>query len=180
MTVEVAQRRERANGGRNVSQAERFGTLVLGSGQGGKLMGWHMAQSGRRTTVVERRWIGGSCPNIACLPSKNEIWSAGVAHLARRAAPFGTVIGQVNIDMARVRQRKRSMVDREIAAHLQNFKTSGAELVMGTGHFVAPKTLEVSLNDGGTRTLTGAQVFINVGTHAAIPSVPGLDAARPM
>ena len=68
------------------SQPERFEVLVLGSGFGGKLLAWHMARSGRRTAVVERRWIGGSCPNIACLPSKNEIWSAEVAHLAQHAA----------------------------------------------------------------------------------------------
>ena len=79
--------------------------------------------------------------------------------------------------MAIVRQRKRDMVDALVAAHLQNYKASGAELIMGEGRFIAPKTLEVRLNDGGTRTLVGDQVFINVGTHAAIPSVPGLEAA---
>ena len=82
--------------------------------------------------------------------------------------------------MTTVRQRKRAMVERLIAAHLDNYKTSGAELIMGTGRFVAPKTLEVRLNDGGTRLLTGDQVFLNVGTHAAIPSVPGLEAAQPL
>ncbi len=163
-----------------MSQPERFEVLVLGSGFGGKLLAWHMARSGRRTAVVERRWIGGSCPNIACLPSKNEIWSARVAHLAQHAAQFGTVTGPVTTDMATVRQRKRDMVDREIALHLQNYKTSGAELIMGTGRFVAPKTLEVRLDDGGTRVLAGDQVFLNLGTHAAIPSVPGLEAARPL
>jgi pyruvate/2-oxoglutarate dehydrogenase complex dihydrolipoamide dehydrogenase (E3) component len=163
-----------------MSQSEQFETLVLGSGQGGKLLAWHVARSGRRTAVVERRWIGGSCPNIACLPSKNEIWSAEVAHLTHDAAQFGTVTGPVTTDMARVRQRKRDMVEREIALHLENYKTSGAELIMGTGRFVAPKTLEVRLNDGGTRVLAGDQVFLNVGTHAAIPSVSGLEAARPL
>jgi pyruvate/2-oxoglutarate dehydrogenase complex dihydrolipoamide dehydrogenase (E3) component len=164
-----------------MSQPERFEVLILGSGEGGKLLAWHMARSGRRTAVVERRWIGGSCPNIACLPSKNEIWSARVAHLAQHAAQFGTMIaGPVTTDMAKVRQRKRDMVDREIALHLQNYKTSGAELIMGAGRFVAPKTLEVRLNDGGTRVLAGDMVFLNIGTHAAIPSIPGLEAARPL
>jgi len=163
-----------------MSQSERFEILVLGSGAGGKLLAWHLARSGRRTAVVERRWIGGSCPNIACLPSKNEIWSAKVAHLARHAAQFGTVTGPVRVDMTTVRQRKRDMVDRQIAMHVQNYKTSGAELIMGTGRFVAPKTLEVRLNDGGTRVLVGNQVFLNVGTHAAMPSIPGLEAARPL
>src|SRR2546425_4123561 len=163
-----------------MSQSEQFEVLILGSGQGGKLLAWHMARSGRRTAVVERRYIGGSCPNIACLPSKNEIWSAKVAQLVHHAAEFGTVTGPVTIDMPTVRQRKRDMVDGQIAAHLQNYKTSGAELIMGAGRFVAPKTLEVRLNDGGTRVLAGDQVFLNVGTHAAIPSVPGLEAARPL
>src|SRR5271169_1234464 len=163
-----------------MSEPEQFDVLVLGSGQGGKLLAWHMAQSGRRTAVVERRWVGGSCPNIACLPSKNEIWSARIAHLAHHALEFATVTGPATTDMAKVRQRKRDMVDAEIALHLRNYKTSGAELIMGTGRFVAPKTLEVRLNDGGTRMLAGGQIFLNLGTHAAIPNVPGLEAARPL
>ncbi len=163
-----------------MSEPEQFQVLILGSGQGGKLLGWHMARSGRRTAVVERRWIGGSCPNIACLPSKNEIWSARVAHLVHHAAHFGTMTGAVKTDMAKVRQRKRDMVNREIDFHLKSYKTSGAELIMGTGRFVAPKTLEVRLNDGGTRELAADQVFLNVGTHAAIAKVPGLEAARPL
>ena len=164
-----------------MSQPERFEVLILGSGEAGKLLAWHMAGSGRRTAVVERRWVGGSCPNIACLPSKNEIWSARVAHLAHHAAQFGTAItGAVTTDMAKVRQRKRDMVEREIAFHVNNYKTTGTELIMGAGRFVAPKTLEVQLNDGGTRVLAGDQVFLNLGTHAAIPNVPGLEAARPL
>src|SRR6266436_1986453 len=161
-------------------QPERFDILVLGSGKSGKLLAWHMAQSGRRTAVVERQWIGGSCPNIACLPSKNEIWSARVAHLAREGARFGVVTGNVTTDMGAVRQRKRDMVKREIAAHLQNYKTTGAELIMGTGRFAAPKTLEVQLNDGGTRLLSGDRVFLNLGSRAAIPPIPGLEASRPL
>jgi pyruvate/2-oxoglutarate dehydrogenase complex dihydrolipoamide dehydrogenase (E3) component len=61
-------------------QPDHFGVIVLGSGQGGKLLAWHMAEAGQCTAVVERRWVGGSCPNIACMPSKNEVWSARVAH----------------------------------------------------------------------------------------------------
>jgi len=163
-----------------MSQSERLEILVLGSGAGGKLLAWHMARAGRRTAVVERRWIGGSCPNINCMPSKNEIHSAKVASLVRHAAEYGAKGARVAIDMAKVRDRKRAMVDQSIAAHLRNFESSGAELIMGSGRFVAPKTLEVQLNDGGTRVLVGDRVFINVGTHAAIPGVPGLEAARPL
>lgn len=139
-----------------------------------------MARSGRRTVVVERRWIGGSCPNINCLPSKNEIWSAKVADLMHHATGFGMVTGSVAVDMYKVRQRKRDMVEGLIAMHLQNYQTSGAELIMGDGCFVAPKTIEVRLSDGGTRVLVGDQVFLNVGTHPGIPSVPGLEAVGPL
>src|SRR5271157_964654 len=120
------------------------------------------------------------CRRSNSLPSKNDIWSARVAHLVHHGAQFGTVTGPVATDMAKVRQRKRDMVNREIDFHLQQYKTTGAELIMGTGRFVAPKTLEVRLNDGGTRELAGDQIFLNVGTHAAIPSVPGLEAAGPL
>jgi pyruvate/2-oxoglutarate dehydrogenase complex dihydrolipoamide dehydrogenase (E3) component len=161
-------------------KAEPFDVLILGSGAGGKLLAWEMAGSGRRTAVVERKWIGGSCPNIACMPTKNEIWSAKVAHLARHGGQFGTVTGPIAIDMAAVRQRKRDMVNREIDAHLLNYKATGVELIMGSGRFIAPKTLEVSLNDGGTRVLEGERVFLNLGTHAAIPNIPGLEASRPL
>ena len=164
-----------------MAQAEHIDALVLGSGPGGNLLAWHLARSGQRVAVVERRYIGGSCPNIACMPSKNEIWSARIAWLTRHAAQFGTMIaGPITTDMSKVRQRKRDMVEREITAHLAPFTSSGAELVMGSGTFVAPKTLEVQLNDGGTRRLTGDKVFIDVGSHAAIPSIPGLAEARPL
>jgi pyruvate/2-oxoglutarate dehydrogenase complex dihydrolipoamide dehydrogenase (E3) component len=161
-------------------QPERFDVLVLGSGTAGKLVAWHMAGSGQRTAAVERQWIGGACPNIACMPSKNEIRSAEVAYLARHAAEFGTMTGPVVVDMAVVRRRKREMVERQVAKHLANYKASGAELIMGSGRFVAPKTLEVSPQGGATRTLTADKVFLNVGTHAAIPKVPGLAEARPL
>jgi pyruvate/2-oxoglutarate dehydrogenase complex dihydrolipoamide dehydrogenase (E3) component len=163
-----------------MSQVEQFDVLVLGSGQGGQLIAWHLAQARRRAALVERRWIGGSCPNIACMPSKTEVWSARVAHLAQHGAQFGVTTGPVTTDMATVLRRKRDMVSREIDLHLENFRASGTELIVGDGRFVAPKTLEVRLNDGGTRALAGDQVFLNIGTHPAIPNVPGLEAARPL
>jgi pyruvate/2-oxoglutarate dehydrogenase complex dihydrolipoamide dehydrogenase (E3) component len=163
-----------------MSQPERYEMLVLGSGAGGKLLAWHMAKSGHRTAVVERKLIGGSCPNTNCLPSKNEIWSAKVADLVHHADRFGLVTGPVATDMKRVLARKRDMVNGLIALHLDLYKASGAELIMGTGRFTAPKTIEVSLNDGGTRVLTGDRVVLNLGTHATIPEIPGLAAAEPL
>jgi pyruvate/2-oxoglutarate dehydrogenase complex dihydrolipoamide dehydrogenase (E3) component len=161
-------------------QSEHFDVVVLGSGQGGKQLAWKLARSGKRVAAVERRWVGGSCPAVACMPSKNELWSAHVAHLARRAAEFGTMTSDVRTDMRKVRSRKQDMVEREIAIHLQAYRESGAELVMGVGRFVGPKTIEVALNDGGTRTLEGEEIVLNLGSHAAIPGVPGLEAARPL
>jgi pyruvate/2-oxoglutarate dehydrogenase complex dihydrolipoamide dehydrogenase (E3) component len=97
-----------------MSQLEQFDVLVLGSGQGGQLIAWHLAQAGRRTVLVERRWIAGSCPNIACMPSKTEIWSARVTHLAQHGAQFGVTTGSVTTDMATVLRRKRAMVSHEV------------------------------------------------------------------
>ncbi|TAL78675.1 MAG: mercuric reductase [Beijerinckiaceae bacterium] len=163
-----------------MSQPEIFDVVVLGSGQGGKLLAWHLAKSGKKVAVVERRWVGGSCPAVACMPSKNELWSARVAHLVRNAGSFGTLFDGVRTDMRKVQKRKRMMVDREIALHLNAYKESGAELIMGSGRFIAPKTIEVALNDGGMRVLSGRECVINVGSHAAIPDVPGLREARPL
>jgi pyruvate/2-oxoglutarate dehydrogenase complex dihydrolipoamide dehydrogenase (E3) component len=162
------------------SEPERYEMLVVGSGEGGKFLAWHMAKAGHRTAVVERKLIGGSCPNTNCLPSKNEIWSAKVADLVGHADQFGMVTGPTAIDMRTVLARKRQMVDGLIAMHLDKYKASGAQLIMGAGRFIAPKTIEVSLNDGGTRVLTGERVILNLGTHAKIPEIPGLAAAAPL
>jgi pyruvate/2-oxoglutarate dehydrogenase complex dihydrolipoamide dehydrogenase (E3) component len=160
--------------------AQRYEVLIIGSGAGGKLLAWHMARAGHRTAVVERRWIGGSCPNVNCLPSKNEIWSAKVADLMRQATAFGVVTGATGIDMGRVRQRKRDMVDGLVAMHLDKYRASGAELIMGQARLVGPKTVELRLNDGGTRLVEGERLFLNLGTHATIPPIPGLADAGPL
>ena len=163
-----------------MSQPTAYQDLVLGSGAGGKLLAWHLASSGRRVAVVERRYIGGSCPNINCLPTKNEIWSAKVADWLHHAAKFGIVLSSVAVDMAKVRQRKREMVEGLVALHLDLYRKSGAELIMGDGRFVAPKTLEVRLRDGGTQVLKGERVFLNLGTRGTIPPIAGLADARPL
>jgi pyruvate/2-oxoglutarate dehydrogenase complex dihydrolipoamide dehydrogenase (E3) component len=163
-----------------MSDGTAYEELVLGSGAGGKLLAWHLAGLGRRVAVIERRWIGGSCPNIACLPSKNEIWSAKAADFLHHAARYGLTTGPVAVDMAKVRQRKREMVDGLVAKHLELYSKSGAELIMGDGKFVAPKTIEVRLRDGGKRLLKADRVFVNVGTHATIPPTTGLADAGPL
>jgi pyruvate/2-oxoglutarate dehydrogenase complex dihydrolipoamide dehydrogenase (E3) component len=163
-----------------MSEAEHYENLILGSGEGGKYLAWHLARSARRTAVVERRWIGGSCPNINCLPSKNEVFSARVADLVHRAGQFGLLTGEVKLDMARVRRRKREMVAGLVEMHLERYKASGAELIMGEGRFVGARQIEVRLNGGGTRLLTGERIFLNLGTRAATPPIPGLAEAGPL
>jgi len=160
--------------------AESYQNVIIGSGEGGKYLAWHLAQSGEQTMMIERRWIGGSCPNVNCLPAKNEIWSAKVADLARHARDYGTVTGPVTIDMEGVRRRKREMVEALVAIHVKKYQTTGTELVMGRARFTGPKTLVVGLNEGGERTITAERLFLNLGTHAAIPDVPGLRAAEPL
>jgi pyruvate/2-oxoglutarate dehydrogenase complex dihydrolipoamide dehydrogenase (E3) component len=161
-------------------QSEHWDVVILGSGQGGKALAWHLGRSGKKVATVERRWVGGSCPAVACLPSKNELWSAQIAHIVRNADHFGTHADGVKTDMHAVRRRKQDMIDREIAFHLKAYRESGAELIMASGRFVGPKTVEATLNDGGTRLLTGNEIVLNLGSHAAIPDVPGLQAAGPL
>jgi pyruvate/2-oxoglutarate dehydrogenase complex dihydrolipoamide dehydrogenase (E3) component len=159
---------------------EHYQNLVIGSGVGGKILAWNLAKKGQKTIVVERSMIGGSCPNVACLPSKNVIYGAKAVSLVDPKAGLGVVTGPLRVDMAGVAARKRHMVDGLIELHLGNFKASGAELVMGEARFTEPKTVEVTLNAGGSRRLRGDRVFLNVGTRASIPDVPGLAAAGPM
>jgi len=163
-----------------VSQIEQFDVVVFGSGGGGKMTAWASGKEGLRTAVVERGLIGGSCPNIACLPTKNVIHSAKVADFVRHDRDFGSGTAPAALDMAEVRARKRTMVDGLVSMHMDKYKSSGAELVFGEGSFVAPKTMEVRLNNGGLRTLRGNRVFLNLGTHAAVPDIPGLRHAKPL
>ncbi len=157
-----------------------YGILIIGSGEASKFLAWTLAREGKRVALIERKYIGGSCPNIACLPSKNIIHSAKIASYFNRAAEFGITTGGYSVDMPAVRERKRRMVEGLVDVHLANFKNSGAELILGEARFVAPKTLEITLLDGGSRTVRGHHIIIGVGTKATIPDVPGLRDAAPL
>src|SRR5882724_8541089 len=163
-----------------MNSIERFQNIVLGGGEAGKYIAWELARQGQRVVVVERGLIGGSCPNIACLPSKNLVHSAKVADLIRHASTFGLRLGPWTLDMAGVRQRKRKMVDGLIAIHQARFAVEGLEFILGEGRFTGPRAIEVRLTQGGTRRLEGECVFLNLGTHAAIPDIPGLTGAAPL
>jgi pyruvate/2-oxoglutarate dehydrogenase complex dihydrolipoamide dehydrogenase (E3) component len=159
---------------------ERYEFLVIGSGETGKQLTWNLAQAGHRTAVVERKYIGGSCPNIACLPSKNVIRSAKANWFARHGTEYGIQTGPVSTDMRGVFNRKQKMVEGEVQFHLDRFKATGAELIRGEARFVAPKTVDVRLNEGGSRTITGDRVFLDLGSRSTIPDIAGLAAAKPM
>jgi pyruvate/2-oxoglutarate dehydrogenase complex dihydrolipoamide dehydrogenase (E3) component len=163
-----------------MANVEKFDNLVIGSGGSGKFIAWTMTGAGRRTAMVERRALGGACPNVACLPSKNIVYSAKAASLARRGAEFGLKIESLSIDMKVVQRRKRQMVEGLHQMHVDLTKASGAELIMGNARFIGPRTVEIDLNSGGKRTITGDHVFIDLGSHATIPNLKGLEAAKPM
>ena len=159
---------------------EEYDLLVLGGGTAGKLISWTLAKQGMKTANIERKYVGGSCRNIACLPSKNVIHSANVASYFRRSEEFGITKDNWRINMSAVRERKRKMVKDLVDVQLHLYKESGAELVIGSGRFVEPKTIEVTSADGVTRLLYGKRVVINTGTHATIDPTPGLREANPL
>jgi pyruvate/2-oxoglutarate dehydrogenase complex dihydrolipoamide dehydrogenase (E3) component len=163
-----------------MSEIERYDAVVLGTGEAGKYMAWHLGSSGKRTAVIERKFIGGNCPNVACLPSKNVIQSAKVASYFQRGKEFGVLTDKWTVSMPGVRARKREMVDGLHQMHMDNFARSKAEIVMGEGRFIGDRTLKVSLAGGGERILRGDQVFINTGTRASIGNTPGLAEASPL
>jgi pyruvate/2-oxoglutarate dehydrogenase complex dihydrolipoamide dehydrogenase (E3) component len=162
------------------TNVEDYDLVVLGSGEGSKFLAWTLARQGKRVAVVEQRWIGGSCPNIACLPSKNIIHSAKVASYFKRAEEFGIATSGYTVDMAKVTDRKRTMVKGLVDIHVRNFESSGVDFVLGRGYFVAPRTIQIDLQTGGTRRLRGTNVIIGTGTHATLPSIPGLESAKPL
>ncbi len=130
-----------------MSQPEKYDLVVLGSGEGGMFIAWSLGSQGKRSAVVERRYVGGSYPNIACLPSKNVIHSAKVVSYFHRGGEFGITTGAWKVEMPAVRDRKRKMVEGLIASHLEKYRQNNAELVMGEGRFVGPKTIEVVATD---------------------------------
>jgi pyruvate/2-oxoglutarate dehydrogenase complex dihydrolipoamide dehydrogenase (E3) component len=164
----------------SVTQLEEYDFVILGDGTGSTLAAWTFAAQGQRVAVIERKYIGGSCPNIACLPSKNIVHSAKVASYFRRREEFGIAALGINVDMQAVRARKRTMVSRLNDDYLANFKQTGAEFISGTGRFAGPKTLEVTTGDGTTRRLRGANVIVGTGTRAALEPIPGLADAQPL
>lgn len=159
---------------------ERVENLVLGGGEAGKYVAWELARQGHPVVVVERALIGGSCPNVACLPSKNVIRSAHVAHLVTNSAEYGIRNTREATDMNVVRARKRRMVEGMIEIHRGRFAAPGIEFVLGEGCFEAERTVRVRSSQGESRRMIAERVFLNLGTHASIPGIRGMAESEPL
>src|SRR2546425_7482962 len=140
------------------TQLEEFNLVILGGGTGSTIAAWTFAGQGQRVAVIERQYLGGSCPNIACLPSKNIIHSAKVASYFRRSHEFGIAHDGFTIAMAGVRDRKRTMGSGMHEVDLNNYRNTGAEVLVGNGRVLAPRTPEGALPDGTRRPLRGPDV----------------------
>src|SRR5215467_12546696 len=161
-----------------IKNVEHYDLVILGGGTGSTLAAWTFASEGKRVAVIDRKYIGGLCPNIACLPSKNIIHSAKVASYFDRSKEFGIASRGFTIDMSGVRKRK--MVSGLNEVYLESYKKTGGMFLRGNGRFVAPKTVEVTLPDGTVRQLHGTNVIVSTGTRAAIEAIPGLVEAKPL
>ncbi len=159
--------------------SEPYDVIVIGAGQGGGPLAGRLARADRKVALVERAHVGGTCINEGCTPTKTMIASARAAHLARRAADYGVHIGNddaVRVDLARVRQRKRDVVDRfRSGSEASLHAIDPLDLVMGNARFTGPHTLDVALVDGGQRELTAPTIVVDVGTRPAVPPIAGLD-----
>jgi pyruvate/2-oxoglutarate dehydrogenase complex dihydrolipoamide dehydrogenase (E3) component len=162
-----------------MAATERYDIVVFGGGKAGKTLAMDQAKAGKKVALVEAGMIGGSCINVACIPTKTLVRSAEVADTVRHSEPFGTVAAGITTDMARVASRTASVVAEMVRFHLQAFLASGLELILGWGRFVEPRVIEVESN-GAFRRVTGERIYLDLGTVAAVPPIPGLAEAAPM
>ncbi|HEX2217869.1 MAG TPA: mercuric reductase [Gemmatimonadales bacterium] len=159
-----------------MSSSGKYDAIVIGAGQAGVPLSTALARSGRRTLLVEREHVGGTCINEGCTPTKTMVASARVAYLARRGADYGVDTGEVRVNFPKVRERKRNIVESFRDGSRRRLEsTEGLDLVLGEARFTAPRTVAV---DG--RVFEGGLVFINTGGRPAKPDVPGFDAIAPL
>lgn len=153
-----------------------YDAIVIGSGQGGTPLARALAEAGMRTVLIEQKHVGGTCVNEGCTPTKTMVASGRVAYLARRASDYGVLTGPISVDLQKVRQRKRNVVDSfRNGSQSRIAKTPNLELLFGAARFSGSKTVAVRSNDGGERTLSAKYVFINAGTRASRPKLDGSD-----
>ncbi len=160
-----------------MAKQREYDAIVIGAGQAGGPLATAFARAGRKTALIEREHVGGTCINEGCTPTKTMVASARVAYLARRGADYGVETGPISVDLAKVRERKRNIVKsfRE-GSERRIIETQGLDLLYGEARFTGPKTLDVKLNDGGeTLSLRADTIVINTGERPSMPDVPGLD-----
>src|ERR1019366_3619533 len=154
---------------------DQYDAIVIGSGQGGTPLCMALAGAGLRTALIERRHVGGTCINEGCTPTKTMVASARVAWLARRGADYGVHTGDIRIDMERVRERKRDIVNSSRnGSQTRIEETANLDLIFGDASFIDARSVLVRLNDGGQRILSGGEIFINAGARPSVPAVDGL------
>ncbi len=157
-------------------QQDHYDALIIGAGQAGGPLATAYANAGRRTALIERAHVGGTCVNVGCTPTKTMVASARVAHLARCAADYGVQTGAISVEMATVRQRKRDIVESFRGGSEGRLRqTKGLDLLMGEACFTGPKSVEVDLATGGRRALTAETIFLNTGCRPVPPPLEGLE-----
>lgn len=159
---------------------EYFEYVFLGGGKGGKTLAIELAKRGKRVALIEKGMIGGSCINVACIPTKSLIHNAKTFHTAQSSNLASQISVKPQANMPLVHGRVQNVVDQLIEINMNSFVAAGFDLLLGRGRFIAPRKIEVALNDGSTRLIEGKHVFINTGTVAAIPAIPGLKESSPM
>jgi pyruvate/2-oxoglutarate dehydrogenase complex dihydrolipoamide dehydrogenase (E3) component len=159
----------------DASTPETFDAIIIGSGQGGNPLAEALIEAGKKTAMIERQDVGGTCINRGCTPTKTMVASARVAYLARRGADYGVDLGAIAIDMGRVRERKRAIVSSFRQSREKRLENAHVELIRGEASFTGPRQLQVALHGGGERRLSAAQIFIGTGTHSATPAIEGLE-----
>jgi pyruvate/2-oxoglutarate dehydrogenase complex dihydrolipoamide dehydrogenase (E3) component len=159
-----------------MTASQHYDAIIIGSGQAGTPLSMALAQAGMRTALIERKHVGGTCINEGCTPTKTMVASGRVAYLARRAADYGVHTGPISIDLQKVRQRKRDIVDSFRNGNQSRIeKTANLDLIFGEANFSGPRTVAVRTKDGGQRLLSANHIFINAGTRASRPKLDGLD-----
>jgi pyruvate/2-oxoglutarate dehydrogenase complex dihydrolipoamide dehydrogenase (E3) component len=158
-----------------MANPEQFDAIVIGSGQGGNPLAKTLAKAGKRTAVIEREHVGGTCVNEGCTPTKTMVASARVAYLARRGADYGVITGPIAIDMAKIRERKRAIVKSFREGNERGLKETDCDaIIMGEASFAGPKLVKVACNGGGQRVLSAELMFLNTGLQSSIPAIAGL------
>jgi pyruvate/2-oxoglutarate dehydrogenase complex dihydrolipoamide dehydrogenase (E3) component len=158
-----------------MNATDQYQAIVIGAGQAGYPLSMALAGAGMRTALIERKHVGGTCINEGCTPTKTMVASARVAYLAKRGVDYGVGTGDISINMERVRQRKRDIVNSfRNGSQARIEKTANLELIFGDASFNGPKSILIRMKDGGQRVITAEKIFINAGARPSVPKLDGL------